>query len=59
MSMNALKQKQVTNQTIRAKEIAAPTRSIDRTKDKTTITTLDVFQSNGVIHVVDTVLMPS
>ena len=24
-----------------------------------TITTADVFQSNGVIHVVDTVLMPS
>jgi uncharacterized surface protein with fasciclin (FAS1) repeats len=24
-----------------------------------TITTADVFQSNGVIHVVDTVLMPN
>ena len=24
-----------------------------------TITTADVFQSNGVIHVIDTVLMPS
>jgi uncharacterized surface protein with fasciclin (FAS1) repeats len=24
-----------------------------------TVTTADVFQSNGVIHVVDTVLMPN
>jgi uncharacterized surface protein with fasciclin (FAS1) repeats len=24
-----------------------------------TITTADVFQSNGVIHVIDTVLMPN
>jgi uncharacterized surface protein with fasciclin (FAS1) repeats len=24
-----------------------------------TVTTADVFQSNGVIHVIDTVLMPS
>jgi uncharacterized surface protein with fasciclin (FAS1) repeats len=26
---------------------------------KATVTTADVFQSNGVIHVIDTVLMPN
>lgn len=31
----------------------------DAKGDTATITTADVFQSNGVIHVIDTVLMPS
>jgi uncharacterized surface protein with fasciclin (FAS1) repeats len=31
---------------------------VDAKGGKSTVTTADVYQSNGVVHVIDTVLMP-